>query len=415
MKLAKYSFGVGDRFAHQGIAQLTALIKAKQKGINIVPVWNKSNREHEIIHSEPSAVRTEADNAVQALDWQDSYYVDADHINLNTVDRFIDSANFFTLDVADYIGKPATDAEIQEFISINKKYLGDLKIPSIAESFTITEQTIQNIAHKFLFAIKEASKIYNHIATNKDDFIAEVSMDEVDEAQSPIELFFILSGLAHFNIPVQTIAPKFTGRFNKGVDYVGDINQFTKEFEQDLLVINFAIQEFNLPNNLKLSVHSGSDKFAIYPIMGDLIKKHNAGIHVKTAGTTWLEEIIGLALADGEALQLAKSIYEKAYQARSDLCKPYATVIDINEAELPTPADVNNWTSEKFVNTLRHIQTHPDYNPNFRQLIHVAYKIAAEYGNVYTQMLEKYNNIIGQQVTENIYQRHIARLFNLEA
>ena len=415
MKLAKYSFGVGDRFAHQGLAQLTALIKAKQKGINIVPVWNKSNREHEIIHSEPSAVRTEADNAVQALDWQDSYYVDADHINLNTVDRFIDSANFFTLDVADYIGKPATDAEIQEFISINKKYLGDLKIPSIAESFTITEQTIQNIAHKFLFAIKEASKIYNHIATNKDDFIAEVSMDEVDEAQSPIELFFILSGLAHFNIPVQTIAPKFTGRFNKGVDYVGDINQFTKEFEQDLLVINFAIQEFNLPNNLKLSVHSGSDKFAIYPIMGDLIKKHNAGIHVKTAGTTWLEEIIGLALADGEALQLAKSIYEKAYQARSDLCKPYATVIDINEAELPTPADVNNWTSEKFVNTLRHIQTHPDYNPNFRQLIHVAYKIAAEYGNVYTQMLEKYNNIIGQQVTENIYQRHIARLFNLEA
>jgi hypothetical protein len=416
MKLEKYSFGVGDRFANQGIAQLTALVKAKQKGLNIVPVWNKSNREHEIIHSEPSAVRIEADNAVRALNWQDSYYVDADHINLNTVDKFLDSSDFFTIDVADYIGKPTTDTEIQEFITLNKKYLGELRIPGIKESFTITEQSIQNIANKFLFAIKEASKIYHYIANKKgtDKFIPEVSMDEVEQAQSPIELFFILSGLAHFGVPAQTIAPKFTGRFNKGVDYVGDINQFAKEFEQDLLVINYAIQEFNLPNNLKLSVHSGSDKFAIYPIMGKLIKKHNAGIHVKTAGTTWLEEIIGLALADSEALKFAKAIYEKAYHARDELCKPYATIIDINNAQLPTPQEVNNWKSEKFVNSLRHIQTHPDYNPNFRQLIHVAYKIAAEYGNVYIQMLKKYNNIIGQQITENIYQRHIKRLFNLE-
>jgi hypothetical protein len=98
-------------------------------------------------------------------------------------------------------------------------------------------------------------------------------MDEVDAAQSPVELFFILLMIKQYGIPAQTIAPKFTGRFNKGVDYVGDASLFRKEFEEDLLVIDFAVLTFGLPDNLKLSVHSGSDKFTIYPIMGELIKK----------------------------------------------------------------------------------------------------------------------------------------------
>ncbi len=69
------------------------------------------------------------------------------------------------------------------------------------------------------------------------------------------------------------------------------------------------MKEFGLPANLKLSIHSGSDKFSIYPIMGELIKKHDKGIHIKTAGTTWLEEVIGLSLASDESLMLAKKIY----------------------------------------------------------------------------------------------------------
>jgi tagaturonate epimerase len=104
-------------------------------------------------------------------------------------------------------------------------------------------------------------------------------------------------------IPVQTIAPKFTGRFNKGGDYVGDLTQFEKEFDEDLSVIAFAIREFGLADTLKLSVHSGSDKFSIYSIINRLIKKHDCGLHVKTAGTTWLEEVIGLAESGGEGLR----------------------------------------------------------------------------------------------------------------
>ena len=80
--LEKYSFGIGDRFTRQGGAQLEALIKAKNLGVNIVPVWNKSYREHAIINTKPDTVRNEEDTAVKTLNWLDSYYVDADHITL---------------------------------------------------------------------------------------------------------------------------------------------------------------------------------------------------------------------------------------------------------------------------------------------------------------------------------------------
>jgi len=235
----------------------------------------------------------------------------------------------------------------------------------------------------------------------------------VESPQSPVELFFILKMISDLGIPAQTIAPKFTGRFNKGVDYVGDVAKFAQEFEEDILVIEFAIQEFNLPGNLKLSVHSGSDKFSIYPEIQRIITKHDKGIHVKTAGTTWLEEVIGLALSGGEALEAAQSIYTQALSRQEELCAPYADVIDIKQSMLPSAAEVNSWSSEKFANTLRHIPGHPDYNPNFRQLIHVGYKIAAEMGDHYTNLLGKHSTLIGSCVEENLYDRHLKRLFKI--
>ena len=120
-------------------------------------------------------------------------------------------------------------------------------------------------------------------------------------------------------MPIQTIAPKFTGRFNKGVDYVGDLAQFEREFNDDLCVIAHAVKQYGLPANLKLSVHSGSDKFSIYPAIRRALAKHGAGVHVKTAGTTWLEEVIGLAEAGGAGLALAKEIYAEALSHMDEL------------------------------------------------------------------------------------------------
>ena len=416
MQIGKYSFGIGDRFAHQGESQLKALMKAKDSfGIEIVPVWNKSNREHTIVCSTPADTRKEADAAVKALGYTGHYFVDADHINLTNVDRFMEASDFFTIDVADYIGKKAEQSDIDAFIAENQKYTGKLQIPGIDKPFDVLQELLREITEKFLFAIYEAGKIYRHIEAVKGagNFVAEVSMDEVNNAQSPVEMFFILNAIAREKIPAQTIAPKFTGRFNKGVDYEGDVKRFTQEFEEDLLVIDFAIKAFGLPENLKLSIHSGSDKFSLYPVIGERIRKYDKGIHIKTAGTTWLEEIIGLAASnDEEAIDLIKAIYVGALARFDELCSPYATVIDIDKTKLPSGKDMERWTGEKLANTLRHIPGHPDYNPHVRQLIHVGYKIAAEYGEIFTEALKTHHEIIGRQVFENIYNRHIVRLFS---
>jgi hypothetical protein len=411
--IEKYSFGIGDRFTMQGKAQLTAIMEANKLGFPVVPVWNKSNREHQIVKTVPADTWKEAVEATFSLGYTGNWYVDADHINLGSVDAYIKNSNFFTLDVADYIGKPAEEKEAAELLKKLQPFVGELEIPGIGESFHITEALLNDVVSKFCKAISEASKIYRRVkeVRGSDDFITEVSMDEVEQAQSPVELFFILAMISHYGIPAQTIAPKFTGRFNKGVDYVGDVALFRKEFEQDLLVIDHAVQSFGLPANLKLSVHSGSDKFSIYPVIGELIAKHDKGIHVKTAGTTWLEEVIGLAMADGEALEMAKYIYSEAYSRMDELAGPYATVIDIEKSKLPTPEVVKQWSSEKFANTLRHVPGHADYDPMFRQLIHVGYKVAAELGRKYIAMLEKHKEIVGAQVKENILERHIKRLF----
>jgi len=413
MELGKYSLGIGDRFGCQGKAQLEAIKKASKQGIEITPVWNKSFREHSLVHTIPADTRKEADKAVKDLNWTQPYFVDADHISLSNVSDFIESSDFFTLDVADYIGKKAEIQKIEAFIDLNRKYLGELQVPGIESSFIVTPEELEKIAGKFLFAIQEAKRIYDYVIEKKGvgNFIPEISMDEVDLAQTPVELFFILSAISMFGIPVQTIAPKFTGRFNKGVDYAGNIDQFATEFEEDLLVMDYAIKEFGLPVNLKLSVHSGSDKFSIYPVINKLIRKYDKGIHVKTAGTTWLEELIGLALSGGEALGLVKSIYSKGLERFEEISAPYSTVIDIDRSKLPDPSEVNQWSGEKLVNSLRHIPDHPEYNPNIRQLFHLSYKIAAEYGNIYLDMLEKYSEIISKEVRENIYGRHIRRLF----
>ncbi len=378
MKISKYSFGIGDRFAHEGVNQLKALIEAEKRfGVHFTPVWNKSNREHTIIGTEPASTRAEADAAVKALGYTDQYFCDADHIGLGNVDRFMDACDFFTLDVADFIGRSGS------------------------------------LEDRYLTAVKEAGRIYRHIAERKgaDSFVTEVSMDEVEVAQKPDEIRFILKALADEEIPLQTFAPKFTGRFNKGVDYEGDLAVFEKEFEEDLLVIEEAVKAYGLPENLKLSIHSGSDKFSIYPIMGRLIRKYDKGIHIKTAGTTWLEEIIGLSLADPDALRLAKDIYRIALTRMDELTVPYAAVIDVDKAKLPAPGVVDGWDAQTFAKTLRHDEKEPLYNPSFRQLIHVSFKVAAELRDRYYPALERHVDVIGREITDNLCDRHVALLF----
>lgn len=413
LQIQKYTFGMGDRFTHQGEAQLSAIIAGHEAGIPVFPTWNKSFREHSIVGSQPDSLRAEADAAVAALQWKGDYYVDADHIGLKTVETFLAGSNFFTLDVADFVAKPAAPDSVENFLRFCQPFTGQLTIPGIETPFPLDQDLLRQTAGKFLLAAEQAGAIYRAIAERKDSdtFVTEVSVDETDRPQTPIELFLILAMLAMEKVPVQTIAPKFTGRFNKGVDYVGDLAQFEKEFDQDLHVLAFAIQTFGLPSSLKLSVHSGSDKFSIYPIIAKLLRRHDCGLHVKTAGTTWLEEVIGLAESGGEGLTIAQAIYRGAYDHYEELTAPYATVIDIDRTRLPSPDQVDHWDAATYTATLRHVQSEPLYNPHFRQLIHVGFKIAANMGSTYTDALQANREVIARNVKTNLLDRHIVPIF----
>ena len=386
---------------------------AVERGVPVVPVWNKSNREHSIVGSQPSSVRDAAEAAVRELSWREPFHVDADHINLDTVDGFIDSSDFYTIDVADAIGRPAAHAAVEAFTARHPELAGRIEIPGIAEPFHTTRQEISAIAGKYLFAVQEAGRIYRHIEGKKGKgrFITEVSMDETDSPQTPPELLVILAAIAGDGIPIQTIAPKFSGRFNKGVDYAGDVARFEREFASDVAVVAHAVRQYGLPENLKLSVHSGSDKFSIYAPIRRSLAKHGAGVHVKTAGTTWLEELIGLAEAGGDGLSLAKEVYTKAHEQREALSAPYATLIDIDEAKLPSPEEVRGWSSEDYTAALRHDPSCAAFNPHVRQLLHVGYKIAAKMGERYLNMLEACEETISKNVTRNLYERHLQPLF----
>jgi tagaturonate epimerase len=332
---------------------------------------------------------------------------------METVARFFASCDFYTIDVADAIGRAAAPGEIDSFVRRHPELVGSVQLAGVDQAFAITEEHLRQTAQKFLVAVKEAGEVYRRIENAKGagNFIPEVSMDETDRAQSPVELLIILAAIADAGIPVQTIAPKFSGRFNKGVDFVGDRAQFEREMALDVAAIAYAVRQYGLPANLKLSIHSGSDKFSIYPAIHGVMKKFDVGVHLKTAGTTWLEELIGLAEAGGDGLALAKEIYGEAFAHREELCAPYATVIDIDPAKLPSPGEVNGWSSEEYSGALRHVRGAALYNSSLRQLLHVGFKVAARMGHRYTELLEANEAVIAKNVTENLFDRHIAPVF----
>jgi hypothetical protein len=412
LPLAKYSFGMGDRFGRQAKAQLQAVMEAQRAGMAVTPVWNKSNREHTLIGTEPGSVRAGGAAAVQALGWTGPWHVDADHIGMVTVDRFLDSSDFFTVDVADYSGRAADTAAVERFVASMRPRFGALRVPGLSDALTLDAAVARAAAQKFLLAMQEAGHIFRHIAERKGaDFITEISVDETDRPQSPAELLLILAMIAAEGIPAQTVAPKFIGRFNKGVDYSGDAALFARDFEADLCVLRYAVGEFGLPPNLKLSIHSGSDKFSLYPVIRRLIQKHDAGLHVKTAGTTWLEELLGLAESGGDALALVREIYIKALPRFAELVQPYESVVDIDRTRLPYAHDFARWDAGQLTAALRHDPHCPDYNPHLRQFLHVSFRIAGELDGTYTSALEACEAAIAPNVTHNLLDRHLRPIF----
>ncbi len=189
------------------------------------------------------------------------------------------------------------------------------------------------------------------------------------------------------------------------------VDRFEQEFRHDVAIIRYAKARFSLPEGLKLSIHSGSDKFSLYPIIKTVLAEFSVGIHLKTAGTTWLEELTGLAQAGGDGLMMAKQIYQQALGQIEQLCRPYATVIDIDPTQLPTASEVQGWDSEQFVAAVRHDRTNKAFNPHMRQLLHVAYGVAAQMGKRFLDAVDAYRDTIAVGVRQNLLERHIRQVF----
>jgi len=412
-QLEKYSIGVGDRFGQQAEAQLRACLQLQQSGVQVTPVWNKSHREHVIIGSDPADTRLAADAAVRALGWNGAYCVDADHVRLDTVDRFLPCSDYFTLDVGDAIGLSLPSHAIDEFLAHHRE-LGEIpRLSGLVQFRPFQPFELRHSIQKYLPAVIAAAAIYRRIlaARGELDFITEISMDETDEPQTAIDLLVILAAAADHGIALHAVAPKFTGRFNKGVDYDGDVKGFINQFREDLAALRLGVERYALPSTLKLSVHSGSDKFSLYGPIRSVLSELDTGLHLKTAGTTWLQEVAGLAAADDDAFALVKELYFAALNRIDELCAPYTSVIAIDRERLPLRSVVQGWSGEQFVSAIENDSENPAYNPHLRQLLHVAYKIAVEMGARYLDALKQHRDLISSKVTANLYQRHLKPLF----
>eukprot|EP00727_Mastigamoeba_balamuthi_P007107 m51a1_g3016 putative l-arabinose isomerase (922) ;mRNA; r:856826-860111 len=415
--LPKYSFGLGDRTGLQGIALLRALdaAEALYPSVPFCPVWNKSNRAHKTVGSTPDKARAAADAAVKQYGWKGPYFCDADHICMANVDPFIPHCDFFTIDVTSYIGKRESKPEdVAKFVADNAELAAQgISVRGIDRPLTMTRTELEHLTALYMPTSEAASDIYKHILAGREGkpFVVEVSMDEFPTPQTPAQIYFIM--LALHGVPLQTFAPKFSGRFNKGVDYVGDAEQFGREFEEDALVLAHCAHEFGLPAGLKLSVHSGSDKFSIYPPIGRALLKTGLGLHIKTAGTTWLEEIIGLSLSgDAAAVEVVRDICLWAMKRVDELCGPYSNVIDIDHSRLPSEAELRKYTGQDFADAITHDPTNPKFNPSLRQMTHLGYKAVKEMGTRFYDAIERNRAIVEKCVTFNILERHLKPLLS---
>ncbi|MEM9646466.1 MAG: tagaturonate epimerase family protein, partial [Planctomycetota bacterium] len=186
--LSRFTFGVGDRFAHQAKSQLAAFLKLAEDGVDVTPVWNKSNREHTFVGSEPQSVYDAAAVAISDAGWTKEWHVDADHIGLSTVEPFLPCSDFFTIDVADSIGESAGKEKIDAFVAAHPELVGTHELDGLGAPLTITADDVRRVAEQYLLAVEQAGEIYRHIAAAKgeDNMAAEVSMDETDSPQTPL-------------------------------------------------------------------------------------------------------------------------------------------------------------------------------------------------------------------------------------
>lgn len=320
------SFGFGDRLGLATPGHIAAL-----RGTKFAPIFaQQSVRENARTGRTPQQVLDDAKRAVEAAEWDAPWGADADHLKtVEDIPAFVEAGyTFFTVDPGEHVDNAAdTDSvgglknKLHKFNwdELSALYLEESSEPAWRH-FEI--ETLQRAIAKYSGAIQHAASLFNRLSQLTEFFDFEVSVDETDSPTTPLEHFFIASELTRLGVRFTSLAPRFIGRFEKGVDYIGDLNALDVELEKHAAITKHF-------GTYKLSLHSGSDKFSVYPL---LAKHWGERIHVKTAGTSYLEALRVLANHEPDLFlkiyKLGRECYEvdkRTYHVSAELQRLPAT------------------------------------------------------------------------------------------
>jgi hypothetical protein len=302
------SFGFGDRLGVATPGHIAAV-----RGTKFAPIFaQQSVRENARTGRTPQQVMDDARRALDAAGWDGSWGADADHLKTpEDIAPFVEAGyTFFTVDPGEYVDNAADTDPLeslkQKLTGLNWEELSALYLGEEGEQAwgRFEAETLMRATVKYGKAIQHAVTMFRRLSDAKDQFDFEMSVDETDSPTTPFEHFFIASELTRLGVRFTSLAPRFIGRFEKGVDYIGDLDALDAELAKHAAVTAHF-------RTYKLSLHSGSDKFSVYP----LIAKHwGERIHVKTAGTSYLEALRVLAKHEPDLFLKIYSLGRDCYE-----------------------------------------------------------------------------------------------------
>ena len=328
----KNSFGFGDRLGLANAGHLRSLHISKFKPI----LAQQSIRELTRTNRTPDDVMDAAVWAVMQEGYKDGFGSDADHLkSFADIDLMLGAGfTMFTFDPSEHVDNEADNYsedvlykvvadlpwnELKDaFPSAERRYVK--KEVKISDNFTIKVSTVDFLRAyaKYGKAVSHIKKMYDYLKSKcpEDKFEVEVSVDETESVTSPFEHYFFANELTRLGVKYVSLAPRFIGAFEKGIDYKGDLDVFKTEYQKHLSIVRHF-------GNYKISLHSGSDKFSVYKVIGSL---HEALTHVKTAGTSYLEALRVVAAKQPdffrEILDFCRGLYETekhSYHVSADI------------------------------------------------------------------------------------------------
>ena len=338
------SFGFGDRLGLATPGHIAAV-----RGTKFASIFaQQSVRENARTGRTPQQVLEDAKRAVDAAKWDGPWGADADHLkSVDDLPPFVEAGySFFTVDPGEHVDNAAdtdsVDALKQKVAAFGWDELSALYLSGNGEQVwgQFDAESLMRATVKYGRAIQHAVTMFRRLSELKDAFDFEVSVDETDSPTTPLEHFFIVNELTRRGVKFTSLAPRFIGRFEKGVDYIGDLQALDAELAEHAAVTSHF-------GTYKLSLHSGSDKFSVYPLIA---KYWGERIHVKTAGTSYLEALRVLAKCEPDLFWKIYSLGRERYETDKE---SYHVSADLNL--LPTTDDLPSLLDDFHAREILHV------------------------------------------------------------